>query len=163
MENTVTTSRLAAATEGPLRPVLLDTNLPTLALPPQTREGTPTGLKLGRVTSAVEGQASFLTGSRFARSDSAGLPSTSHSNRVSFSRGLSLIELVSDRKHTKLNRQTRDIERLVTYRKQSATTCSNRQKFQKWTSTFLPELVQARMLSFSLRIQQAVLPEGGKL
>src|SRR5271156_6473844 len=79
------------------------------------------------------------------------------------SRILPQIEPISGRKHAELNRQIRGVEHLVTYRKQTATTCSNRQKIQKWTSTFLPEIAQARTLSFSLRTEQAILPEGGYL
>jgi hypothetical protein len=41
--------------------------------------------------------------------------------------------------------------------------CSNSQKNQKWTSAFLPEVAQGRMLSFSLCSRQTILPEGGKL
>jgi hypothetical protein len=77
------------------------------------------------------------------------------------SRILPPIEPISGRKHTELNRQIREVERPVTYRKQTTATCSNRQKNQKWTSTFLPEIAQARMFSFSLRTEQAILPEGG--
>src|ERR1700678_2353664 len=144
MENTVTTSKVAAATEGSFRQVLLDTNLRTLALPAQAKEGAPRGMKPGLVLSAVERSASFLVGSatkqktppilpgsRFARSDSAAPLLTSHSDRVSLSRSLPLIEAVSDRKHAKLNRQTREVETLLSYRKQTAATCSNRQKIKK--------------------------------
>ena len=132
MENTVTTSKVAAAPDGPLRPAAVSATDPrTMAV--RAVEGL--------VLAIVKAPALHVLSSRI-------LPQT---------------EPISGRKHTELNRQTREVERPVTYRKQSATTCSNRQKFQKWTSTFLPELVQARMLSFSLRIQQAVLPEGGKL
>jgi hypothetical protein len=74
---------------------------------------------------------------------------------------LAEIEPISGREHTELNRQIREVERPVTHRKQTIATCSNRQKFQKWTSTFLPEIAQSRMPSFSLRTEQAILPEGG--
>jgi hypothetical protein len=79
------------------------------------------------------------------------------------SRILPKIEPISGRKHTKLNRQTRVVERLVTYRKHTTATCSNRQKIKKWSVTFLPEVAQSRMLSFSLRGQHAILPKGGSL
>src|ERR1700683_1495223 len=79
------------------------------------------------------------------------------------SRILPEIEPISGRKHTELNRQTRDIERLVSHRKQTAATCSNRQKIKKCSVTFLPEVAQSRMLSFSLCTQHAILPNGGSL
>ena len=153
MENTVTTSKVAAAPDGPLRPAAVS------ATDPRTM-----------AVRAVEGLAMTTEGRRMqqglAPSVAEGLVLAivkAPALHVLSSRILPQTEPISGRKHTELNRQTREVERPVTYRKQSATTCSNRQKFQKWTSTFLPELVQARMLSFSLRIQQAVLPEGGKL
>src|ERR1700691_5064284 len=153
MENTVTTSKSAAATEGSFRPVLLDTNLRTLALLARTRECTPTGLQQGLVLSVLDGLASFLTGSasqteiavnamkqttppillgsRFARSDSAAPLLTSHSDRVFLARSLPLIEAVSDRKHAKLNRQTREVETLLSYRKKTPAPFSNRKKTKK--------------------------------
>src|ERR1700683_2097347 len=152
MENTVTTSRIAAATEGSFRPVLLDTNLRTLALLARTRECTPTGLQQGLVLSALDGLASFLTGSasqteiavtaikqttppillgsRFARSESAAPLLTCHFDRVFLARSLPLIEPVSGPKRAKLNRQTPEVETLLSYRKQTAATCSNRQKIK---------------------------------
>ena len=152
MENTVTTSKVAAAPDGPLRPAVSATGPRTTAV--RAVEGlamTTDGrwMQQGLAPRAAEGLVLAIV--------------KAPALHVLSSRILPQTEPISGRKHTELNRQTREVERPVTYRKQSATTCSNRQKFQKWTSTFLPELVQARMLSFSLRIQQAVLPEGGKL
>ena len=57
------------------------------------------------------------------------------------SRILPQIEPISGRKHTELNRQ----------------------KIKKWSVTFLPEVAQSRMLSFSLCTQHAILPNGGSL
>src|SRR5271163_2286903 len=76
------------------------------------------------------------------------------------SRILPQIKPISGRKHAELNRQIRGVEHLVTYRKQTATTCSNRQKIQKWTSTFLPEMDRARtpLLQHS-SLQTTVLEE----
>src|SRR5271156_700696 len=68
----------------------------------------------------------------------------SSTQRLFPSRILPQIKPISGRKHAELNRQIRGVEHLVTYRKQTATTCSNRQKIQKWTSTFLPEMDRAR-------------------
>lgn len=163
MENTVTTSKVAAATEGPFRPVVLDADLGTLALLAQTKEGAPRGMKPGLVLSAVERSASFLVGSRFACSDSAAPLLTSHFDRVFLSRSLPLIEPVSDPRSAKLNRQTRRIERLVSYRKHTTATSSNRQKIKKCSVTFRSEVPQPRMLSFSLCTQQAILPKGDSL
>lgn len=60
----------------------------------------------------------------------------SSTQRLFPSRILPQIKPISGRKHAELNRQIRGVEHLVTYRKQTATTCSNRQKIQKWTSAF---------------------------
>ena len=152
MQDTVTRSGIATATDGPLRPAVSATDPRTMAM--RTVEGlamTTAGgwMQQGLAPSVAEGLVLAIV--------------KAPALHVLSSRILPQTEPISGRKHTELNRQTREVERPVTYRKQSATTCSNRQKFQKWPSTFLPELVQARMLSFSLRIQQAVLPEGGKL
>jgi hypothetical protein len=152
MENTVTTSRVAAASDGPLRPAVSATGPRTTAV--RAVEGlamTTDGrcMQQGLAPSIAEGLVPGIVKARALR--------------VLPSRILSKIEPISGRKHTELNRQTRVVERLVSYRKQTTATCSNRQKIQKWTSTFLPEIVQARMLSFSLRSRQTILPEGGKL
>jgi hypothetical protein len=48
-----------------------------------------------------------------------------------FDLGLPLIELISRRKFTKLNRQIEEVEHLVTCRKQTTETWANRQKIQK--------------------------------
>ena len=131
MQDTVTRSGVATATDGPLRPAVSATDPRTMAV------------------RAVEGLVLAIV--------------KTPALHVLPSRILPKIEPVSGRKHTKLNRQTRCIERLVSYRKQTTATCSNRQKIKKWSVTFLPEVAQSRMLSFSLCTQHAILPNGGSL
>ena len=152
MQDTVTRSGVATATDGPLRPAVSATDPRTM--PVRAVEGlamTTDGrwMRQGPAPSVAEGLVLAIV--------------KTPALHVLPSRILPQIEPISGRKHTELNRQTREVERPVTYRKQSATTCSNRQKIKKCSVTFLPEVAQSRMLSFSLRIQQAVLPEGGKL
>ena len=152
MQDTVTRSGVATATDGPLRPAVSATGPRTMAVRAvkglaMTTEGRR--MQQGLAPRAAEGLVLAIV--------------KAPALHVLSSRILPQTEPISGRKHTELNRQTRDIERLVSHRKQTAATCSNRQKFQKWTSTFLPELVQARMLSFSLCTQHAILPNGGSL
>jgi hypothetical protein len=152
MEDTVARTEVATAADGPLRPAVSATDPRLLAV------------------RAVERLAITTEG----RSMSQGLAPTAPERLVLSkveapalhvlpSRILPPIEPISGRKHTELNRQIREVESPVTYRKQTTATCSNSQKNQKWTSTFLSELAQARMLSFSLCSRQTILPEGGKL
>jgi hypothetical protein len=152
MESKVKTGRVATATDGLLRPAVSATDLRPLAV------------------RAVEDVAMTAEGMRMQQ----GLTPSSAERPVSIkveapavhllpSRILPQIEPISGRKHTELNRQIREVELLVTHRKQTTATCSNSQKIQKWTSPFLPEIAQSRMLSFSLRTEQAILPEGGSL
>jgi len=152
MQDTVTRSGIATATDGPLRPAVSATDLRTMAV------------------RAVEGLA-MTTDGRWMQQGLA--PSVAErlvlavvkapALHVLPSRILPKIERISGRKHTELNRQTRVIERLVSYRKQTPATCSNRQKIKKWSVTFLPAVAQFRMLSFSLCSQHAILPKGGSL
>jgi hypothetical protein len=152
MESKVKTGRVATATDGLLRPAVSATDL----RPPPVRailglaittEGT--WMQQGLAPSAAERPVLIKVEAPAAHL----LPS----------RILPQIEPISRHKHTELNRQIRGVECPVTYRKQSATTCSNSQKIQKWTPTFLPEVAQGRMLSFSLGSRQTILSEGGKL
>jgi hypothetical protein len=152
MENAVTTSGVAKATDGLLRPAV------------STMNPRPWPVR------AVEGLAMPAEARRmpqeFASSSAEGLVLSlvkAPALHVLPSRILLQTEPISGRKHTELNRQTRGVERPVTYRKQTTATCSNRQKIQKRPSTFLSEIAQSGMLSFSLCTQQAILPEGGKL
>jgi hypothetical protein len=152
MESKVKTGRVASATDGPLRPAVSATDLRPLPVRAirrlaMTTEGT--WMQQGLAPSAAEGLALSIVKAPALHA----LPSPI----------LPQIEPISGHKHTELNRQIRGVECPVTYRKQSATTCSNSQKIQKWTSTFLPEVAQATMLSFSLWSRQTILPEGGKL
>lgn len=152
MENTVTTSRVAAASDGPLRPAVSATGPQTMAV------------------RAVEGLA-MTTDGRWMQQGLA--PSVAGelvlgivkapALHVLPSRILPQIEPISGRKHTELNRQTRVIERLVTYRKQTTATCSNRQKIEKCSVTFLSAVAQSRMPSFSLCTRHVILPKGGSL
>jgi hypothetical protein len=152
MQDTVTRSGVATATDGPLRPAVSATDPRTMPV------------------RAVEGLA-MTTDGRWMRQGPA--PSVAEglvlavvkapALQVLPSRILPQIEPISGRKRTELNRQTRDIERLVSHRKQTAATCSNRQKIKKCSVTFLPEVAQSRMLSFSLCTQHAILPNGGSL
>src|ERR1700691_236765 len=153
MENTVTTSKVAAAPDGPLRPAAVS------ATDPRTM-----------AVRAVEGLA-MTTGGRWMQQ--ALFPSVAEglvlgivrapAPHVLSPRILPQTEPISGRKHTELNRQTRVIECLVSYRKQTTATCSNRQKIKKWSVTFLAEVAQFRMLGFSLCTQHAILLKGGSL
>jgi hypothetical protein len=152
MENVVTTSGVAKATDGLLRPTASPTDL--RPLPVRGVEGLAMAkegrwMQQGLASSAAEGLVLSLV--------------KTPTLNVLPSRILPQIEPISGRKHTELNRQTRGVEHLVTYRKQTTATCSNSQKFQKWFSTFLSEVDQSRLLSFSLCTQRAILPEGGCL
>jgi hypothetical protein len=134
MESKVKTGRVASATDGPLRPAVSATDLRPLPVRAirrlaMTTEGTwmQQGLApsaaAGPLLSKVEAPAPHVLASRI----------------------LPQVEPMSGLKHTELNRQIREVEPLVTHRKQTTATCSNSQKFQKWTSTFLPRTDQARM------------------
>ena len=57
--------------------------------------------------------------------------STNHASGVFLSRNLLATEPFSGPKLAKLNRQTQEVEHVVTYRKQRATNCSNSQNIQK--------------------------------
>jgi hypothetical protein len=59
------------------------------------------------------------------------LASTNHTGSIFLSRNLPGIEPFSDPKLAKLNRQTQELELVVTYRKQRAADSSNRQNIQK--------------------------------
>jgi hypothetical protein len=152
MQDTVTRSGVATATDGPLRPAVSATGPRTMAVRAvkglaMTTEGRR--MQQGLAPRAAEGLVLAIV--------------KAPALHVLPSRILPQIEPISGRKHTELNRQTRDIERLVSHRKQTAATCSNRQKIKKWSVTFLPEVAQSRMLSFSLCTQHAILPNGGSL
>jgi hypothetical protein len=152
MENVVTTSGVAKATDGFLRPAVSATDprpLPVRAVEGLAMPTEGTWMQQGLAPSAAERPVLIKVEAPAAHL----LPS----------RILPQIEPIPGHKHTELNRQIRGVECPVTYRKQSATTCSNSQKNQKWTPTFLPEVAQGRMLSFSLCSRQTILPEGGKL
>ena len=153
MEDMVTRNRVATATDGPLRPAVSATHprpltvraVEGLAITTEGRwmqQGLAPSAAEGLVLSIVEAPALHILPSR---------------------RIPPQIEPISGRKHTELNRQTRVIERLVSYRKQTTATCSNRQKIKKCSVTFLPEVAQSRILSFSLCTQHAILPKGGSL
>ena len=134
MEDMVTRNRVATATDGPLRPAVSATHprpltvraVEGLAITTEGRwmqQGLAPSAAEGLVLSIVEAPALHILPSR---------------------RIPPQIEPISGRKHTELNRQTRGVEHLVTYRKQTAATSSNRQKNQKWSSTFLAKMDQAR-------------------
>ncbi len=133
METVVTTNRVATATDGPLRPAVSATDpgpLTVLAVEglAMTTEGR--WMQGGLAPSAAEELVLSI----------AEAPAL----QVLPSRILPQIDPISGRKHTELNRQTRVIERLVSHRKQTASTCSNSQKIKKWSSKFSAEMDQAR-------------------
>jgi len=152
MQDTVTRSGVATATDGPLRPAVSATGPRMMAV--RAVEGLAMRTdgrwtQQGLAPRAAEGLVLAIV-------KAPDLP-------ILRSRILPQIEPISGRKHAKLNRQTRVIERLVSHRKQTTATCSNRQKIKKWSVTFLPEVAQSRILSFSLCTQHAILPKGGSL
>jgi hypothetical protein len=152
MQDTVTRSGVATATDGPLRPAVSATGPRTMAV--RAVEGLAMAtegrwMQQGLAPSVTEGLVLGIV--------------KAPALHVLRSRILPQIDPISGRKHTKLNRQTRDIERLVTYRKHTTAASSNRQKIKKWSVTFLPEVAQSRILSFSLCTQHAILPKGGSL
>jgi hypothetical protein len=152
MENVITTSGVAMATDGQFRPADSATDPRPLAV------GAAEGLAM-----TAEGMRMQQGLAPSAAERPLPLKVKAPAVHLLLARILHQIEPISGRKHTELNRQIRGVECPVTYRKQSATTCSNSQKNQKWTSAFLPEVAQGRMLSFSLCSRQTILPEGGKL
>ena len=74
-----------------------------------------------------------------ARSDSGLVPHNAPSR-----------EFIPGSKNVRLNRQIRELKHDVTYRKQKAATCSNRQKNQKRSHAFLPLIYSAQNLPRSL-------------
>jgi len=152
MQDTVTRSGIATATDGPLRPAVSATGPRTMAV--RAVEGlamTTNGrcMQQGLAPRAAEGLVLAIV--------------KAPALHVLSSRILPQTEPISGRKHTELNRQTRVIECLVSYRKQTTATCSNRQKIEKCSVTFLSAVAPSRMLSFSLCTQHAILPKGGSL
>ena len=145
MQDTVTRSGIATATDGPLRPAVSATGPRTMAV--RAVEGlamTTNGrcMQQGLAPRAAEGLVLAIV--------------KAPALHVLSSRILPQTEPISGRKHTELNRQTRVIERLVSHRKQTTATCSNRQKIKKCGSCirrplggWLMGYVRARLFTLS--------------